>query len=170
MEGYMKTIGIATHYTNSCNYGGLLQSYALCKVLNDMGFDAKQIQYYHKTIIEINKIIKSLKYGNLIRKAIKKLSVSINNKAIDKESNNQDINVYGKTFMAFRDRIPHTNEIYTTTNINKCTEFDIYITGSDQVWPVSEDTVDLDIFYWLKFVNNKRKISYAASIGTRYIP
>ena len=39
----MKRIGIITWYYNCYNYGGLLQAYALTRVLNDMGFEAKQI-------------------------------------------------------------------------------------------------------------------------------
>ena len=38
-------IGILTHYYNSANYGGVLQSYALCKYLNDHGAEAKQVCY-----------------------------------------------------------------------------------------------------------------------------
>ena len=37
----MKKIGIITHYCHSINYGGNLQAYALCKVLNNMGYDAE---------------------------------------------------------------------------------------------------------------------------------
>ena len=41
-----KRIGIVTMYYNSVKYGGLLQAYALCKVLNKYeAVTAKQIQY-----------------------------------------------------------------------------------------------------------------------------
>lgn len=38
-------IGILTHYYQSRNYGGLLQAYALCEVIKDMGIDVEQISY-----------------------------------------------------------------------------------------------------------------------------
>jgi hypothetical protein len=40
---YMK-IGIVTHYYNSVNYGGNLQAYALCKVLEELGHQPEQLQ------------------------------------------------------------------------------------------------------------------------------
>ena len=38
-------IAIITHYYGSKNYGGNLQAYALCKVLNQMGMQAEQISF-----------------------------------------------------------------------------------------------------------------------------
>ena len=39
----MKKIGIITYYYNSINYGGVLQAYALTKVLQELGYNAEQI-------------------------------------------------------------------------------------------------------------------------------
>ena len=69
----MKTIGIATHYTNSCNYGGCLQAYALCEVLLGLGFEPKQIRYQNPNRFKISKIFQSLKNGNFIKKSIRKI-------------------------------------------------------------------------------------------------
>ena len=41
-------IGILTHFHKSINYGGVLQAYALCKYLNNQGYDAFQILYSAK--------------------------------------------------------------------------------------------------------------------------
>ena len=41
-------IGILTHFHKSTNYGGVLQAYALCKFLNNCGYDAEQILYVPK--------------------------------------------------------------------------------------------------------------------------
>ena len=38
-------IGIFTQYYLNYNYGGNLQAYALCKVLNELGHEAVQISY-----------------------------------------------------------------------------------------------------------------------------
>ena len=38
-------IGIITHYYKSSNYGGNLQAYALCEIINKLGFEAEQISY-----------------------------------------------------------------------------------------------------------------------------
>lgn len=50
---------------------------------------------------------------------------------------------------------------------NVANEFDIFITGSDQIWNpeiVSENN-ELDTHYFLDFVHGKKKFSYASSIG-----
>ncbi len=42
-------VGIITLYHNSNNYGGLLQAYALCRLINQKGFDAEIIDYDFST-------------------------------------------------------------------------------------------------------------------------
>lgn len=46
-------------------------------------------------------------------------------------------------------------------------EFDAFICGSDQIWSIFEQ--NFDGFFYLDFAN-KKKISYATSIGTNIIP
>ena len=36
-------VGVVTHYYKSANFGGNLQAYALCTVLNNIGYDTEQI-------------------------------------------------------------------------------------------------------------------------------
>lgn len=48
----MKKIGILTEYYKNYNYGGILQAYALCKVIQKMGFECEQIQYSKKANME----------------------------------------------------------------------------------------------------------------------
>ena len=79
-----KKIGIVTMYYNSVNYGGLLQAYALCKVLNKYeGVYAKQIQYNnrrfkYKVIGFVRDCQYKLKNAKLYLK--QGVSFSINNK------------------------------------------------------------------------------------------
>ena len=166
----MKKIGVTTHYTNSCNYGGCLQAYALCKVLNDKGFDAKQIRYTVKNKNNAKTIMKRIKNGAIIKRTIVKIFCYLNKieGRIRKEDSN--IGVLINAFSVFRDAIPHTDTIYNEETIVECNEFDYYITGSDQVWHVNNETDYLNSFYWLEFVKSARKISYAASIGVSSIP
>lgn len=155
----MKKIGIITHYYGSINYGGLLQAYALCKKLNDLGYIAEQICYQqgyiandsHINKMSLNKIFNGIKYR------IKKI---YNNKL------NDNLNIRKHAILEFADAIPHSNVIYNASNIvnaNNC--YDFFITGSDQVW-------NLDWYeeaYFLKFVKDKPKYAYAASLGTNKI-
>ena len=38
-------VGIVTHYYHSENYGGNLQAYALCRVIQGLGHEVEQISY-----------------------------------------------------------------------------------------------------------------------------
>ncbi len=147
-------IGIITHFYNSINYGGVLQAYALCRYLNGQGHDAKQISYISK----VNKLSKRSWNVKSIWQAV--------NRHINKKSRLRDANVkqrMGELFSPFREQIPHTNEVYTRESIaNVVNNFDIFITGSDQVW--NPDW--FDPVYMLNFVTRSNsKVSYAASMG-----
>ena len=150
-----KSIGILTHYYNSTNYGGLLQSYALCRYLNDNGVEARQVFFdASKQSLTIPQRIKlRLYYGKKRLKGLKNL------RAIS------EIKKRGKSVVGFRNAIPHTNEIYTYKNLSSLgDDFDAFITGSDQVW----NPISINDAYSLIFTN-KPKYSYAASIASTSI-
>lgn len=149
-------IGIITHYYNSKNYGGLLQAYALCRFLNEEGHEAKQIcydRYYELPFWNKYNFLTAHKY--LIRRFISK-----HYKRIVNCRKNQNAKLI-KDFATLK--IPHTAKVYNSKNLHKAaTEFDTFISGSDQVW--HPNTVCGA--YLLDFVPaEKKKISYAASIS-----
>lgn len=157
-------IGILSHYYNSNNYGGALQAYALCEFLKKNGFLSEQIQYSSKK----NKNNRS--YKNLIKlffcdpvafwkKCIIFLKIKKRNHLLKRRFS---------FFSTFRETmVPHTNNIYYPDTIDEIeNEYDCFITGSDQVW----NPCYISRGFTLEFVsNNKKKISYAASLGTDYI-
>lgn len=150
-------IAIITHYYNSKNYGGNLQAYALCKVLNNMGLDAEQLSFdryagrkrtYH--------VMGAIRF--LTRAITKVQTHSIKH---DLKRRNESIGSFNK------DWIPHSAKIYDNSTISQCVDnYDVFITGSDQVWhPVAYCPA-----YGLEFVpSNKVKLSYAASIASDVI-
>ncbi len=151
-------IAIITHYYNSKNYGGNLQAYALCKVLDQMGMNAEQISFDRyanrkRSRITVKKIAKNIFYG------LSKLrSVSIREGL---KHRNHRLDAFN------RNVIPHTTTIYNEKNISQCVDnYDVFITGSDQVWhPVAYCSA-----YGLEFVpSNKIKLSYAASLASSEI-
>lgn len=150
----MKKIGIITYYYNSINYGGVLQAYALVKALEKNNVVVEQISYNSIGVQINNKGNNSVKYS--IKKAIKHLIATYLNYILK--------NRY-KSFCRFRDEIPHTPKVYDDSNISIISEYyDIYITGSDQVW----NTTWYRPTFFLDFVpKNKKKVSYAASIGKK---
>lgn len=153
----MKKIGIITHYYGSQNYGGLLQAYALCQKLNALGYDAEQIQYIHENTQELSSVIRKWNMRR-IANAVKIRFLRVKEKEfwgnMKKRSN---------VLEEFRTRIPHSLEVYSKDTISQSNDsYDAFITGSDQVWNMDW----YDEAYFLKFVENKPKYSYAASVGT----
>ena len=130
-----KRVGILTMYYDSANYGGLLQAYALVRYLNARGYDSKQICYdFSKITININKPSNKQKSHAILR--LKKI--------VKKTLNECDNAIHGLTDLKklrknackdFRDSIPHTKEVYSVDTLKRTNEdFDVFITGSDQVW------------------------------------
>ena len=143
-----KRIGIVTHYYNSNNYGGMLQAYALTYWLNKAGFDAAQICYYKRPNHAIS--------GKSVKSSLRALKKRIIKRIIDSRK---------ITFKKFEELIPHTDLVYDDKNIKLVNDsFDIFITGSDQVWNFNW----YDENYYLSFVSReKKKLSYSASFGKK---
>lgn len=147
----MKKIGIVTFHEPN-NYGANLQAYALQKFIEELGYDAKIIDYRNKTISNTNKLIKIKSgIGNLIK------SMMLLPKNIARRKN----------FESFKKR----NYILTKAYNNKAeleqdkNDFDVFISGSDQIWN-TKITKTIDDIYTLNFNSgDARKISYASSIG-----
>lgn len=149
----MKRIGIITHYYNSQNYGGVLQAYALCAFLRKEGYDAEQIQFDK----EYGKCLKH-RIGNTYR-AVLAIPQKIRYAEIYRKLSQKERN-----FFEFRDKwIPHSKIVYTQKTLKKLAgEYDLFITGSDQVW---HPNAVCDA-YLLDFgIDDVHKMSYAASIS-----
>ena len=148
-------IGIIT-FINTINFGASLQAYALQETLNKFGNDAEVIRYVNKEIEEKEKNSSkkniSLKtiYKNLIMgKGIKKKILA---------------------FQKFEgDNIVFGDELNNKTVDVVNSKYDLFITGSDQVWNMRITNADWN--YALSFVNDDRKkISYAPSFGNDVFP
>ena len=157
-----KKIGIITHYYCSKNYGGNLQAYALCKVIQDLGYDVEQICYkrwedpplWHKkkNITSVMRVIKRTLYSFM------QLPNAFH---IDAKRN---IKLRERCILDFNSKfIPHSAKEYTHQTIDAANEeYDVFITGSDQVWHPQA----VCKAFLLDFVKKeKTKISYAASLS-----
>lgn len=141
-------IGIITMYYDNANYGGLLQAYALQKVVTSIGFECEQISYDFYRDSYGDNIIK-----HHLRK-IKRFLSSLYNPFYRKNS------LYKKELKKFEKSIPHSNVRYSK-NISKIeSEYDAFICGSDQIW----NPVWWHAEFFASF-SKKKKFSYAASIA-----
>ena len=143
-------IGIITFH-RAINYGALLQTYALNKVLNDMGVDAEVIDYRAEYIENI--YYKGKNGGSLLKK-IDFLRVRI-----------KTLKKYIKFYKFSKENIQASKPVNKETIAENEGKYDMYISGSDQVW--NPDCTEFDKTYFLDFTTKGKKASYAASIGTK---
>ena len=177
----MKNIAIITHYYNSTNYGGVLQSYALPKFLNENGYNAVQVSYPligDTSGLSIQERIKSKFKTNffkalfslfvwLFKSVSKKITLIFRKKTINRL--NEITTKKSASFKHFsEDLIPHTAVVYNDKTLSELNnQYDMFICGSDQVF-------NFNMFkegFFLNFVNNNKiKISYAASMANCEVP
>ena len=144
-------VGIIT-FQRAYNYGAVLQAYALCQKINSLGFSCEVIDYHCEKFERDYKKISIFKAGS-IREFI---SAIVNGKTRNKKR---------AKFIDFVEReISLSPQKYYCENIiDSNNEYDVFITGSDQVWNLN--LTDEDWNFFLAFVRlEKKKISYAASI------
>lgn len=157
----MSTVAIISRHAIS-NYGSLLQAYALERTIRDLGYDAKTIDYireeeksWHLCKVEL---VNSRWNVNLLKRAVF-YTVNIPNRA-------RQFSRFGK----FRRELLHLTREYGSFDAIKKNppKVDLYCTGSDQVW--NETIYDkLDWTYFLTFLDNQKRIAYAASFGKGFI-
>lgn len=153
-------IGIITQPLHT-NYGGLLQNYALQKVLTDLGHSVTTI---NKDIINIYNLRLDVKLRwsikQLIKKHIGRAYFPLYNEYKKIRHNCDDfVDKYIKT----------TNRYYTQKGLAKIIrsyKFDGYVVGSDQVWrPCYSYNIYNDFLDFCQDENNIKRIAYAASFG-----
>ncbi len=161
-------VGIITfHKVN--NYGAVLQAYALQKTIRRLGCECDIIDYNRKSLRDVllwqkNKIKGFLKgtpdrqsYSNMEFLNMVLTTVFFNNRAV------------AEKFASFRKRLDLSRAVDSGTVEELNEEYDLFISGSDQVWNCGR--VILDKNYLLGFVKDSRKKgSYGASFGIKKIP
>ena len=155
-------------FHKTINYGGMLQSYALCRILREEGFQTEQISYKHdrgyvSSNQEHNRLLKR-DFLKLVKKVIPyakrkifPLLFSTRYKNVYKELEGRK-----KAFEDFaKKNVVSSGKIYDCKNITEAGDkYDVFFTGSDQVWGISS----IDEGYSLNFINKPtKKIAYAVS-------
>lgn len=164
-------IAIITWFEN-LNFGTALQAYALQKYLKDsFGADVSLINYSpnkkdqlhsikqktHRLAYRAFKKIKSCFYDEY-KRYDKLMETTYFEEKVKRESL---FNSFLAENIAFTERVKSREDLNGLNN-----EFDLFICGSDQIW----NPINLNGVYFLDFVKEKIKLSYAASFGMNYIP
>lgn len=156
-----KTVGMITIYRK--NYGAFLQAYALQQALMRVGLEPEVIRYdYYKdrSFIGVpfalfkrepmrflkSAVVEIVRHRNHKRRAL------IFQKSIDRYIHESE--AYYKNYSALEKEPP---------------DYDIYLTGSDQVFNVKLSPPALQARL-LAFAKGRRRVSYAASAGNGEIP
>ena len=133
-----------------------MQAYALTRYINSADYDCEQLRTSFITANDRKLIGSGKGIKNLIKSIVKfVIYIFIKNKLAARR----------RAFAGFEEKIPHAESVYDSENIKRTNEiYDFFITGSDQVWNMSWYRPE----YFLSFVENKPKISYAASMPARF--
>ena len=150
-------------FVRAYNYGAVLQCYALSQKLYQLGHDVEVIDYYPQYFYDIYtlpRIDTRIAPHRPLRKWFLNLDFHLNRR--------QRVKGFEDFIAKY---IPITNIQFKSMKDfdNVSLDYDMYISGSDQVW--SADCVPFDPVYFLQFSNasGKIKASYAASFGTATI-
>lgn len=156
-----KKVGIITLH-RVVNYGSVLQTYALQTKLEELGYNSTTIDYYPERL-HIRGMLKRIKdkgpkYNNIFVRNIARIIIFpsyLIRFRMFKKFLKKYIHMTEKTFYEEKD--------FDGNNF----DYDIYCTGSDQVWNSGwNEKIEKPLF--LSFApENKRKISYAASFGKK---
>lgn len=155
----MNTIGIITIHKIH-NYGSVLQAYALQRVCKELGYRADIIDYCFPNSFQESNRYQAINDNQSNEpkwvKSLFGLSLWRQHKGIDTFVKNQ-LQLSQRQYMS-----PDELEFAPP-------HYDIYLTGSDQVW--SPRHTNGDPSFLLHFApEDKKRIAYAASIGSSCIP
>lgn len=144
----MRKIGIVT-FQRALNYGALLQMYALQKFISKhFGQYHVEVLDYFSPLCEKECTLKNIKGKNIVMSALKKFNFLMKRHKFD-EFIKKHVNI---------------SKRYDTGSIQEAqNEYNVLISGSDQVW--NPLIIGGDMNYLLKFSDVSVKASYAASIG-----
>ena len=154
--------GIITIYHGNYNFGGLLQAYALPKILREyFGIEAEQIDYIpimpeKKEQKDDKKSLWWYLYQKVYKFGIIFFSMITKNR----------LNQRKKVFDSFINEIPHSKISYEFTSINKCIDkYNVFLCGGDQIWNDYNEDKNIKV-YTLQFVPpDIKKIAYAPSMA-----
>lgn len=162
----MKKVGLITYYGD--NYGGVLQAYALQKLVMANGFNCELISNEFLGYRSGMKKMKA-KLANLIS-AISNPSQYLKKRKTYQQYAAQNAEK-AKRFRAFRQehlQVFRTGYAAYEDYLKNPPRYDVYLCGSDQIW--NPNLYCDNGFYFAGFApESALKIAYASSIGVSYV-
>lgn len=152
----MKSVGIITVHRLP-NWGSLMQAYALQKIIESLGYNCECIDYIYPNDWHIK------------RGSWKPYKISLKTRIAEYlKLRPRTLHELANDFV--RDEIKVSSRYISFESLHqRPPQYDIYVSGSDQIW--NWKTMCGDTSYMLDFVpHNKLKISYSSSFSINYIP
>lgn len=155
--------------TNLINYGSVLQCYALCRAVRDLGYESEILweegnlssNFDFRLIKVIRTGVKVMTHPSLLKSTIKSIK-----EIREKEIHPETVKLFRKFVEEnIQQRTLMHNELVDVAHSDEYLKF---ICGSDQVW--CSTTTYVDPLMYLRFVPREKRIAYAPSIGRDYIP
>lgn len=157
----MKTVGIVTIHS-ICNFGSLLQAYSIQKTVEELGYKPVIINYKYPNEYHQQEYKKKSPYSDFKINFAMRLKLALYSRTCMK----RNMRIKHKLFFQERKRLLQETKQYPTKESIKANppKYDIYVTGSDQVW--NPRYMRGDYTFFLDFVNDVPKVAFSASFGT----
>lgn len=159
-----KKIGIITIH-RIYNYGSVLQAYALQEICRFLGFDVEIIDYMFPNSFHID--ASQNRHLNTYQESIIEKIYRVFFKVLY----SYDLLKQHKGITNFVNRYLSLSSVsYATPEDlkNHISHYDIYLTGSDQIWNPRYTKGDESFFFG--FLDNVKKVAYSSSFGISEIP
>lgn len=151
----MKKVGIITFH-NSYNCGSMLESFAIQEAVKKYCSDSVKIINFSN--IGQRKMYMAKFENNSIKNIIKNILLLPNLKRI--KNNNIKYEEFKNKYFNLTEEMQEMKELSDKN-------FDIVISGSDQIWNITIE--DADDSYFLPWVKKAKKVAYAPSFGSKNI-
>ncbi len=151
----MKRIAIVTLYDN-INIGNKLQNYAVCKILEDYAGEVETLSYKEKgrALGWKSKLVLLFGFPRSVAKEKRTILRRINR-----------FKVFSQKYLNVKQA-----ESFSAYNTSYSDLYDVFVTGSDQVWHNWTNTkAELDYFF-LRFANKEKRICLSPSFGFEEVP
>lgn len=170
-----KKVGIITMHKVP-NFGSALQAYALQRKVDELGYDAELIDYhypneYHCAKQGLTYFPQRSTFRLFLLNVVARLMLALRlNKFKSKAEARIERYELQKNYRRFYGRFFKLSRFYGSIDSvrNNSPDYDVYMTGSDQVW--NPRFVANDPVFFLDFAGaGKPRLSYAASMSSRRI-
>lgn len=143
------------------NCGGVLQAYALERVLEDMGHTVEIVRT--DEVVPVPKGLRAIwKYSvRSLRRMLGQKDIEVRRE----ERINAEFPEVGKNYIEFFGKYLSIRDIHSFGDIRPC-EYDALVVGSDQVWRPLYNPYLLDSYLDFARGWNVRRVAYAVSFGT----